>query len=90
MEKTNIVYDSIFWLSLSTIILASIRYFVKNGTKYCKCSKIICCWGLCGGERDVKSEIEIERVRIENGLDDKSEDSSERKDSSNRGEIRIV
>jgi hypothetical protein len=88
-EQNNIIYDSIFWLSLSTIVLATIRYFLKNFTKYCKCSKMVCCWGLCGGERDIRSEIEIERVRIENGLDDKSDDSGERKDNSTR-QVSIV
>jgi len=89
-EENNIIYDSIFWLSLSTIILASFRYFFKNATKYCKCSSIKLCWGLCSGERDIKSEIEIERVRIENGVDDKSDDSGERKPSPVHRTVTIV
>ena len=79
--KEDLIYDSIFWLTLVTIVLASVRYFTKYGIRHCKCKMVKCCWGLFEGERDTKAEIDIETIRIENGIDNISDDSKEYKES---------
>jgi hypothetical protein len=78
--KEDLIYDSIFWLTLVTIVLASVRYFIKYGTRHCKCKTLKCCWGFFEGERDTKAEVDIETIRIENGIDNISDDSKEYKE----------
>jgi hypothetical protein len=73
MVSSDIINDSVFWLSLITIVLATMRYSIKYCSR-CKISNVSCCWGLISTTRDVKSELEIERVRIENNV--QADDSS--------------
>ena len=63
--SSSIVQDAIFWVSISTIAVGLIKYSIKYATRFCKISSVSCCWGCFSQQRDIKSEIEIEKARID-------------------------
>lgn len=63
--SASIVQDAIFWVSISTIAVGLIKYSIKYATRFCKISSVSCCWGCFSQQRDIKSEIEIEKARID-------------------------
>ena len=60
-------FDGTFWLSLVGILVGFITgtlvYAIKS-----KCAKCVLCYGMINIERDVKVELEEERLEIEHGI----------------------
>jgi hypothetical protein len=74
MTTNNLLYDSTFWLSITTIILASLAVIVKACYKS-KCSNFQCCYGLIAIERNVDVE---EHIDIEQGVNNRKDSIPER------------
>jgi hypothetical protein len=55
----NLLNDSTFWLSISTILTASIAVTIRACYKS-KCSNFKCCYGLIAIERNVDAEEHID------------------------------
>lgn len=50
-------FDSAFFLSLTTIILACVTVVIRSIYKS-KCENFSCCWGLLGVQRNVGLELQ--------------------------------
>ncbi len=90
MSTNDIVQDAIFWVSIATLSVGLIKYSLKYCIRFCKCNTMNCCWGFISGTRDVKSEIEIEKARIDAHINDDSSDDykqTEYKQTSNDIEL---
>ena len=55
----NLINDSTFWLSITTILTASIAVTIRACYKS-KCSDFQCCYGLIKIERDTVTEEHID------------------------------
>jgi hypothetical protein len=62
MTTNNLLYDSTFWLSMTTLLVGSIAVTIKACYKS-KCSNFRCCYGLIDIERyvDIEEHIDIEQ-----------------------------
>ena len=65
---SELLNDSTFWLSITTVILASLAVVVKACYKS-KCSDFKCCYGLISIERDVDVEEHIDMERNDSNRD---------------------
>ena len=81
----NILGDGIFWVTIATLTVGLIKYTLKICASRYKCDVFNCCWGLCSSHRDIRSEVEIEQVRIQNG-DISDNNSDEAKQDTGRPE----
>lgn len=63
----SIIDDSVFWLSIGTLLIGSFStcsiFFFKS-----KCKNFQCCFGLIKVERDIDAEIDEHRIDIEHGI----------------------
>ena len=65
----TLLTDSAFWISICISVVGAYKFTVTYCLKS-KCSDFNICWGFLNIKRDVKSEVEIERVEIEHGVHD--------------------
>ena len=67
------VYDGVFFISISTIIVGflglSVRYCLKS-----KCERFSCCFGLFEIQRRVDLEVQEELAQIEMGISEHEEE----------------
>lgn len=56
--------DSVFWLSLSTLICGGFGLLIKHLYKI-KCNEVLCCCGLMSFKRDVDDEMKIDLEKQE-------------------------
>ena len=64
----NLINDSTFWLSIVTILTASIAVTIRACYKS-KCSDFKCCYGLISIERNVDVEEHIDMERADSNRD---------------------
>ena len=62
-------FDAVFFLTLSTAILAFLGLAIKSCFKS-KCNSVSLCCGLINVQRDVNAENQIEEFNVENGVID--------------------
>ena len=60
-------FDAVFFLTLSTAILAFLGLALKSCFKS-KCSSVSLCCGLINVQRDVNAEEKIEEYQIDHGI----------------------
>jgi len=63
-DNTSLVQSGVFWVSIATIVIGAYKFSVTYCLKS-KCTDFLLCFGLINIKRDIKSEIEIEKVEIE-------------------------
>lgn len=61
---TNLLQDAVFWSSLAVVVMSGYKYTVNYCLKS-KCEQFNCLWGLLKIKRDIRSEVEIERMEKE-------------------------
>ena len=67
------IFDSVFWITLTTIITGSIGLALKYCLKS-KCDNVSCCWGGITIHRAVEIEQQEEMKEIELGINNNSPD----------------
>lgn len=71
-------FDSVFWITLTTILTGSVGLALKYCLKS-KCRNLSCCWGLVHVDRDVDIEAQEEMKEMElQGVKRSFEEGSER------------
>ena len=68
-------FDSVFWITLVTILTGSIGLALKFCLKS-KCRNFKCCWGLIDVDRDIDIEAQEEMKVLELGRNSPSRNSS--------------
>ena len=74
------VYDGVFFISLSTIVVGafglSLKYCLKS-----KCESFSLCFGLINLKRNVELEVEEHKTDLENGITDDENQQQKRRES---------
>ena len=65
--SNNIVDDSVFWITLSTGILAFLGLLVRQCFQS-RCTEVSCCWNCINIKRDTEAEKEEVEYKIDNGI----------------------
>ena len=67
--------DGVFWSGIAVLLISGYKFTVQYCLKS-RCENFNCLWGLLKIKRDIKSEVEIEKIQIEMGNNTKNEDDT--------------
>ena len=59
---TSLLEDGVFWSGVAVLVISGYKFTVSYCLKS-RCERFDCLWGLLKIKRDIKSEVEIEKIQ---------------------------